>query len=71
MHYREVGGRSFHRTFTRYKTTFGRTVIISFTTKYSLVVNFSSKVGGPRLVGLLWPIVLRPDDRYYVATAEY
>jgi hypothetical protein len=29
----------------------------------SLVVNFSNNVGGPPLVGLLWPIVLRPDDR--------
>jgi len=35
-----------------------------------LVVNFSSNVGGPHLVSLLSPIVLRPDDRYYVAIVE-
>jgi len=62
MYYREGGGRSFHRIFTRHKTTFGRTVIITFTAKGSLVVNCSSNVGGPTV-----PTVLRPDDRYYVA----
>jgi hypothetical protein len=67
MYYREGGGRIFQRKFTRYKSTFGTTVIIiiTFTAKSSLVVKFSSNVGGPRLVGLLWPIVLRSDDRYY------
>jgi len=70
MYYREDRGRSCHRTFTRYKTTFGRTVIITFTAKGSLVVNFSSNVGGPRLVSLRSRIVLRPDDRYYVAMVE-
>jgi beta-lactamase regulating signal transducer with metallopeptidase domain len=61
MYYREGAGRSFHRTCTCYKTTFDRT----FTAKGSLVVNFSSNVGQPRLLGLLWLIVLRPDDMYY------
>lgn len=61
MCYREGAGRSFHRTFTSYKTTFDRI----FTAKGSLVVNFSGNVGQPRLVGLLCSIALLPDDMYY------